>query len=155
MDMQNDTEDLSRTLDDMQQKTRALNDSLQNLAQEGFAALEKATRPSSRNSNSHSHSSAGDIAKAELVKFLKQELQDGFKSIFGGMAQQNGAGGMQVIIHNNTAAAVTARETTGAFDRKQLEITIDQMVADSLIRGRQTGGVLRSLFGIAPSLLGR
>lgn len=153
MDMQNDTEDLSRTLDDMQQKTRALNDSLQNLAQEGFAALEKATRPSSRNNNSHN--SAGDIAKAELVKFLKQELQDGFKSIFGGMAQQNGAGGMQVIIHNNTAAAVTARETTGAFDRKQLEITIDQMVADSLIRGRQTGGVLRSLFGIAPSLLGR
>lgn len=151
MDIQNDTEDLSRTLDDMQEKTRALNDSLQNLAQEGFAALEKTARPASRGG---SHNSGSDIAKAELVKFLKQELQDGFKNIFSGIGQQ-AAGGINVIINNNTAAAVTARETTGAFDRKHLEITIDQMVADSLIRGRQTGGVLRSLFGIAPSLLGR
>lgn len=149
MDIQNDTEDLSRTLDDMQEKTRALNNSLQNLAQEGFAALEKASRPSSR-----SGSSASDIAKAELVKFLKQELQDSFKNLVGGMGQQ-GTGGINVIVNNNTAAAVTARETTGAFDRKYLEITIDQMVADSLVRGRQTSGVLRSLFGIAPSLLGR
>ena len=150
MDIQNDTQDLSRTLDDMQEKTRALNDSLQNLAQEGFSALEKAARPSARQSNS----SAGDTAKAELTKFLKQELQDGLKNIFGSIGQQ-GAGGFNVIVNNNTPAAVTARETTGAFDRKYLEITIDQMVAESLIRGRQTSGVLRSLFGIAPSLLGR
>ncbi len=151
MDIDNDTKDLSRTLDDMQEKTRALNDSLQNLAREGFAALEKAASPKSASRNTAL--SAGDIVKGELATFLKQELQDGFKNIFGGQGAQGG--GMSVIINNNAAATVTAQETTGAFDRKYLEITIDQMVADSLIRGRQTSSVMRSLFGIAPSLLGR
>jgi len=151
MDIQNDTEDLSRTLGDMQEKTRALNDSLQNLAREGLSALEKTVSPKSGTRDGST--SAGDIAKSELTRFLKQELQDSFKSILGGMTGQNGS--MNVIINNNTSAAVSARETTGAFDRKYLEITIDQMVADSLIRGRQTSSVMRSLFGIAPSLLGR
>jgi hypothetical protein len=151
MDIENDTKDLSRTLDDMQEKTRALNDSLQNLAREGFAALEKAASPKA--SSRSNDLSAGDIVKGELTTFLKQALQDGFKSIFGGQAGQGG--GTSVIINNNASATVTAQETTGAFDRKYLEITIDQMVADSLIRGRQTSSVMRSLFGIAPSLLGR
>lgn len=151
MDLQNDTEDLSRTLGDMQEKTRALNDSLQNLAREGLSALEKTVSP--KNGARDGSTSAGDIAKSALTRFLKQELQDSFKSILGGMTAQNGS--MNVIINNNTAATVSARETTGAFDRKYLEITIDQMVADSLIRGRQTSSVMRSLFGIAPSLLGR
>jgi hypothetical protein len=151
MDIENDTKDLSRTLDDMQEKTRALNDSLQNLAREGFAALEKAASPKSASRNTAL--SGSDIVKGELATFLKQALQDGFKNIFGG--QGGHGGGMSVIINNNAAATVTAQETTGAFDRKYLEITIDQMVADSLIRGRQTSSVMRSLFGIAPSLLGR
>lgn len=65
------------------------------------------------------------------------------------------APGISVVIHNNAAATVTAREGLDALDRKTLEITIDQMVANSLLRGRETGGVLRSLFGLVPALIGR
>lgn len=151
MSLENDTEYLSRTLEGMEEKTRALNDSLQKLAREGFAALEKAVHP--KNAAPARDSSAGDIVKSELTRFIKRELLESIKGVIGHAGGM--AGGVNVIIHNNAAAAVTARETAGVFDRKYLEITIDQMVADSLIRGRQTSSVLRSLFGIAPSLLGR
>jgi len=152
MDIENGTKDLSRTLEGMEEKTRALNDSLQKLAREGFTALEKAATPKTAAPGRDSR--AGDIVKSELTRFIKQELQESFKNLLGSLAGP-AAGGLNIVIHNNTAAAVTARETSGAFDRKYLEITIDQMVADSLIRGRQTSSVMRSLFGIAPSLLGR
>lgn len=152
MDLKNDTKDLSRTLEGMEEKTRALNDSLQHLAREGFAALEKAASP--KPAARGRETGTDDIVKSELTRFIKQELLDGLKNILGNTSGAAG-GGMNVVIHNHTAAAVTARETNGAFDRKYLEITIDQMVADSLVRGRQTSSVMRSLFGIAPSLLGR
>lgn len=41
------------------------------------------------------------------------------------------------------------------FDQKAFEIIIDQMVAQSLLRGRETSGVLRTLFGLVPALIGR
>lgn len=147
---------LSRTLDDMQSKSKALNDSLRHLATEGFDHLQKAAQQGSA-SRSKNNTSEADIIRSELAKFLGQELQNSFKHIFGGTTGNPHAdtGGISVIINNHTAAQVTARETGGAFDRKYLEITIDQMVADSLLRGRQTSGVLRSLFGLAPSLMGR
>lgn len=147
---------LSRTLDDMQSKSKALNDSLRNLATEGFSHLQKAAQQGST-SRSKNNTSEADIIRSELAKFLGQELQNSFKHLFGGASgnPHADAGGVSVIINNNTAAQVTARETSGAFDRKYLEITIDQMVADSLLRGRQTSGVMRSLFGLAPSLMGR
>jgi hypothetical protein len=40
-------------------------------------------------------------------------------------------------------------------DRKKLEQTIDQMVASSLVHGRETSAVLRLLFGLVPTLIGR
>lgn len=156
MEQDKPIQNLSRTLDDMQEKSKSLNDSLRSLATEGFAQLQKATQQSSSNRQKGS-SSDGDMIRSELAKFLSQELQNSFKNIFGGNSgfQSGDAGGISIIINNNTPANVTARETSGAFDRKYLEITIDQMVADSLLRGRQTSGVLRSLFGLAPSLMGR
>lgn len=156
MEQDKSLQNLSRTLDDMQAKSKALNDSLRHLATEGFEQLQKATQQSSSRKQK-SGTSEADVIRSELAKFLGQELQNSFKHIFGGMSRSPHAeaGGLSVIINNHTGAQVTARETGGAFDRKYLEITIDQMVADSLLRGRQTSGVLRSLFGLAPSLMGR
>ena len=74
----------------------------------------------------------------------------GFENVFGG-----GMGPINVIIHNNAPVGVQARQTTDAMGMKQLEIVIDQMVASALTRGRQTSGVLESLFNLLPGLSGR
>lgn len=89
-----------------------------------------------------------------LVQLLQQQIASSLPDLFAGK-RGNGGGGLQVVIHNNTPAAVTAREGVDRFDQKQLEITIDQMVATSLMHGRQTSGVMRSLFGLSPNLSGR
>lgn len=96
-----------------------------------------------------------DIVTAELSRILRQELTQGLRGIFEGLLGQGQGNGLQVIVNNNASAHVTARESMGAMNQKQLEITIDQMVAQSLSQGRQTTGVLRSLFGLAPGLIGR
>ncbi len=100
-----------------------------------------------------------DIVSSELNRLLRQELGQGLRGIFEDLLGQGQGGGLQVIINNNSAAQVSARESVGAMNQKQLEITIDQMVAQSLAQslaqGRQTTGVLRSLFGLAPGLIGR
>ncbi len=95
---------------------------------------------------------------AELSKLLRQELTAGLRGIFEGLRDTGSgknAGSINVIINNNAGVSVAAREGQGPFNQKQLEITIDQMVANSLMQGRQTSGVLRSLFGLAPGLIGR
>lgn len=96
-----------------------------------------------------------DIVATELNRLLRQELAQGLRSVFGEMLGQGQGSGMQVIINNNSTAQVSARESAGPMNQKQLEITIDQMVAQSLAQGRQTTSVLRSLFGLAPGLIGR
>lgn len=97
-----------------------------------------------------------DIFAAELNRLLRQELTQGLRGVFEGLlGQGQGGSGLQVIINNNSAAQVSAGESMGAMNQKQLEITIDQMVAQSLAQGRQTTSVLRGLFGLAPGLIGR
>ncbi len=96
-----------------------------------------------------------DLVSAELGRLLRQELTQGLRGVFEDLLGQGQSSGLQVVINNNSAAQVSARETMGAMNQKQLEITIDQMVAQSLAQGRQTTGVLRSLFGLAPGLIGR
>ena len=96
-----------------------------------------------------------DIVTAELSRILRQELTQGLRGIFEGLLGQGQGSGLQVIVNNNANAQVTARESMGPINQRQLEITIDQMVAQSLTQGRQTTGVLRSLFGLAPGLIGR
>ncbi|HYD17055.1 MAG TPA: hypothetical protein VEF76_01085 [Patescibacteria group bacterium] len=93
-----------------------------------------------------------DLITQQLQQLLRQEMAAGIAAAFAGRTQ--GAGGTSIVIHNNTPATVGVSET-GGFDQKQLEITIDQMVANSLVRGRETGGVLRTLFGLVPGLIGR
>lgn len=98
-----------------------------------------------------------DVIAGEIGKLLRQELTSGLRGLFEDMREAGGRDGapLQVIINNNAGAAVSAREVPGSFNQKQLEITIDQMVAQSLTQGRQTSGVLRALFGLAPNLIGR
>jgi hypothetical protein len=43
----------------------------------------------------------------------------------------------------------------GGYGSGQMEASIDQMVAESLMHGRQTSSVLRALFGLVPILIGR
>lgn len=101
--------------------------------------------------------SYNEIISSELSKLLRQEIAGSLQGIFmrSPMSAGNGNMALNVIINNNAGVSVTAREGVGAMDQKYLEITIDQMVANSLMRGRQTSGVMRTLFGLAPSLMGR
>lgn len=145
------TEKLNRALRETDEKSKALNDSLQKLAAQGFDGLARAVARA--NSPQATRKDASDIAQQEMANFLRHELAAGIATAFGGKAQA--AQPFSVVIHNNAGAQVSAREGHDAFDRKTLEITIDQMVANSLMRGKETGGVLRALFGIVPSLIGR
>lgn len=97
---------------------------------------------------------AEDIVTGELSRLLRQELTQSLRGVFEGMFGQGQGAPVQVVINNNAGVQVSARES-GNFNQKQLEITIDQMVAQSLTQGQQTTGVLRSLFGLAPNLIGR
>ncbi len=143
--------ELERTLTDMQTQSRALNDALRTLADDGLGAL---TRAAGRQSTT-TRQTGGEIASAELARLLKAELSEGLRHVFMPLRTDQGSGGLNIIIHNNTSASVTAQETSSGYDQRTLEITIDQMVAQSLVHGRQTGSVLQSLFGLVPSLIGR
>jgi hypothetical protein len=103
-------------------------------------------------------------ALRRLGGVVQREIAEGLAGLFrvqgAGVAADTERGGfagagLQVVIYNNAGVSVTARETSGAFDRKQLEITIDQMVAGALVRGRQTTGILNGLFNLSPALSGR
>jgi hypothetical protein len=92
------------------------------------------------------------IITQELSKLLRQEMAAGIAAVFAG---QQKSSGINVIINNNAGVSVTAREGMDGFDRKMLEITIDQMVANALTRGQETTGILRSIFNLVPALAGR
>ena len=150
--------ELERTLTGMQTQSRALNDALRKLADEGLSDLTRSAARQSSGGRSNNQS-AGEIASTELARVLKAELGESLKQVFAPARSDSVFGGasgaLNVIIHNNTSASVTAQETSGGYDQRTLEITIDQMVAQSLVHGRQTGSVLQSLFGLVPSLIGR
>lgn len=122
---------LARALLEMQARTKDLSDNLRAINTGGIATK-------------------GDSA---LVKELRQEIAAGIAGVFAGRGAT--AGGMNITIQNNSSASISARQVDDGFDQKSLEITIDQMVANSLLRGRETTGVLRSLFNLVPVLMGR
>lgn len=155
--------DFNKSLDEMREKTRALNDSLKALNAQGLEGLNLAVSQSV--AARRGGTGAGSIVTQELSSLLRRELTAGIASLFGGGKTSPLAGlfpgaaprdsGFSVTIHNNTPAAVTATPSTDSFDRKSLEITIDQMVANALTQGAETTGILRSLFGLVPGLIGR
>lgn len=105
-----------------------------------------------------------DIVMSELSRLLRQELAAGLSTVFADIravqsepvrAEVRPLPSLSVVIHNNAGVSVQARETIGLAGQKQLEVTIDQMVARALAGGRETSGVLRAIFGLAPGLIGR
>lgn len=96
-----------------------------------------------------------DIITQELSKLLRQEMAAGIAAAFAGFNAQQQGQGLNVIIHNNAGVPVSAQQGMDAFDRKTLEITIDQMVANALTRGQETTGILRAVFNLVPALTGR
>ena len=156
MSLQNDTEALSAAMSDMQNRSRGLSESLRALAEEGFGQLERAAQQQSRSRAQTRRGGAEDSVAQELARVLKTEIAGALRDVLSpDAARRSGGAEISVIIHNNTPAQVAVRETDGGFDRRTLEITIDQMVAQSLAQGRQTGSVLQNLFGLAPTLIGR
>ena len=122
---------LARALLDIQARTKDLSDNLRQLNTAGIAGK----------------------SDGALAKELRQEIVAGIASVFA--ARGAGGSGMNITIQNNSSTSVSARQVDDGFDQKSLEITIDQMVANSLLRGRETTGVLRSLFNLVPVLMGR
>lgn len=103
----------------------------------------------SRASVSTGQSSAGG-ALADLVK---REVSAGLSGIFGrspGTGAPSSAGGNALL-----ASSVSVAPRGRAFSPRQMETALDQMVASSLVNGQHTSGVLRTLFGLVPSLIGR
>jgi hypothetical protein len=67
----------------------------------------------------------------------------------GGGPVALGAGSpVNVTVYNNSTANATVQERTNSQGQREIEIMLDNMVAQSLTRGRQTRSVLRSVFGI-------
>lgn len=139
---------LNLALDEMQARARQLADSLRTLGGGSAAPLAAAL------SSNVPQRASGDIVSGELSKLLRQEITAGIAGVLSPGAGIAGSG-FSVIIQNNSGAQVSARQSADGFDQKTLEITIDQMVANSLLRGRETSGVLRTLFGLVPTLIGR
>lgn len=79
-------------------------------------------------------------------------------ALFGEVFSQNqmgsgpvalgGSSPVNVTVHNNSTASATVQERTNSQGQREIEIMLDNMVAQSLTRGRQTRSVLRSVFGI-------
>jgi hypothetical protein len=158
MELTETTTDLNDALQDMLQKGRVVNDSLKTLAEQGIARLSDALQKASTSGTAASRRPESDIIQSELQKLLRQEVLSSLAGIFGtGQAQgpAPATNGLNVVINNNAQATVSAAERVDAFNQRTLEISIDQMVADSLLRGRQTTGVMRALFGLVPTLIGR
>ena len=88
-------------------------------------------------------------ASDELQKLIKKELQSGIKDL---LKKELSA---SFSLNENKNKKNSATEKQNSFDLRKMEFDIDQMVAASLMGGRQTSGVLRSLFGLVPSLIGR
>jgi hypothetical protein len=94
-------------------------------------------------------SGAGNLA---LEKLIQKQLSTSLSDIFG----KGGANDF-----SSDAGGSFARQTgagaggMGFFDNRQLATSIDQLVAASLMNGKQTSGVMRAIFGLVPGLIGR
>jgi hypothetical protein len=91
----------------------------------------------------------GSIASAALEKLLRQEISGVFNP------GRTGGGEVMFSTDNGGDSSPSQPQSSGSLDRRFLETMIDQMVADALVRGRRTTGILAGLFNIAPGLSGR
>ena len=83
---------------------------------------------------------------------LAQSLLGG---IFGNIAQERNSNSLQVTVINNTQAQIQTQEQVGQNGQRQLQIMVDNMVADSLVKGSATQNVLNHVFGLTQQLVTR
>ncbi len=95
--------------------------------------------------------SQGRDLRDMLAGLVEKEVTTGLSRIFESHQQSSSGGGVKQM--GVSSSGPTAKG--GVLDQRHMEATIDQMVAASLVGGRQTSGVLRALFGLVPSLIGR
>ncbi len=87
--------------------------------------------------------------KAELKKIVQQELKASLKATIEKMDlfKEKDDDGNPLVPEQKTKGT--------AMDEKQEQMSIDQAVADVLMNGKFTTGILKSLFGLVPNLIGR
>ena len=107
-----------------------------------------------RVSYSTSRRSSRDIISDTLTKLIQKEVVSGLADIFNSMPRK-GDNGDSMTGDDVFSSFMGQVSGGGNFDQKKMEIRIDEMVASSLMHGRQTSSVLRTLFGLVPSLIGR
>lgn len=152
MTQDTDMQDLGRKMGDIREKSKQLNDTLQDLAKQGFGELARAVSQATQaGKNQPARRDAGGIVTEELSQLMRREIMTGIAMAFGGNRQQ----GVSVVVNNNANVGVTATERNDGQDRKVIEIMIDQMVANALARGPETTSLLRAFYGLLPNLLGR
>lgn len=97
--------------------------------------------------------SSSHIVSDELEKLIQGEIMSGLQEIFREREEEQAPRRHHSFMEDDEP--FSPRGTNSLPDRRQMESLIDQMVASSLVNGRQTSGVLRVLFGLVPSLIGR
>lgn len=98
----------------------------------------------------------GKTVSAALEEIIRKEIASGIKDVFGNRSSNKGAGGASAgTFGGGPFGDGGGPRQQGSFDRKQMENMIDELVASSLTNGRQTSRILRALFGLVPSLIGR
>lgn len=97
-----------------------------------------------------------EAAEDELKKLIQKQVSSGLADLFGGESRKRGVGGDSPVFGGSALPPYAPSIPMGGRSSGgNLESMIDQMVASSLMHGRQTSGILRTLFGIVPSLIGR
>ena len=103
--------------------------------------------------------SAATMLRAFMQGLLEQSMaqpvadKNGLSGLVQGAASFGEGLSVQVI--NNTPFSVQAQEKTNAQGKRELEIMIDQMVANAMLNGKTTTTVMGSVFGILPNLIKR
>ena len=95
--------------------------------------------------------------KSNESGYAQQLAMQFLPQMFGGGAVQqgNGTNGVQVIVNNNAQATAQVQERNNSRGQREIEIMIDNMVANSLVQGSQTRSVLQSVFGLSNLLKSR
>lgn len=90
---------------------------------------------------------------AELKKLVQKELQTSLKKmvkemdLFGDKKSEK----YGPFLPNDKEHSSKSER----MNEKQAQMNIDQLVADALMNGKFTTGILKSLFGLVPNLIGR
>jgi hypothetical protein len=137
-------QNMIKALEDISIRGKSAQDVLQNFSEKMFKTiLDQVSKQFGSDINTN---------KKQNKKDLAQTL---FGGLFGGGLSNQAQTPVQVTVINNTQAQVQTQEQVGRNGQRQLQIMIDNMVADSLVRGSATQNVLSNVFGITQQLVSR